>query len=441
MKRKSILTLCFVVLLAIILNYVAFFGLNVAGYEYGGTFGKNGIKKGIDLAGGSVITFQAIEKKADGSTTAIVPSSEDMTKLEGIFDARMQSQNYTEARISHGDDGKITVEIPEVTDTDSAAQLLGSTAKLTFNDADGNVVLDGGVDIKGASYEYGATDQAGSATHHIKVEFNDDARQKFADATRKAASRTDGGNYISIIMDDKEIQSPRVSKEINDTSCVITGQFTSETARLLANQIQSGSLPVDLEIAEKNKVGAELGPEALNMSLMAAAIGILLIMLFMIVMYRLPGVIASISLLIYVGIIGLIMGLFHFNLSLSGIAGIVLSIGMAVDANCIIFERTKEELRLGKTIRASVMAGFDKAFSAILDSNITTAITCVVLIMSKISTVTGFAWTLLIGVAISMFTAIFITKFLMKQLIGTGVENRTFFYNTNVKKGGTEANA
>ena len=442
MKNKSIATLTIVVLAALLLNYVAFFGINIGSFEYGGMFGNNGIKKGIDLAGGSVITFQAVEKDANGNKIGdIVPSNEDMTSLKGIFDLRMQAEGYTEARISSSDDGKITVEIPEMQDTDAAAELLGTTAKLTFNDADGNVILDAGTDLKSASYEFGATEQGTAATHHVKVEFNPDARQKFADATRAAAARvSEGKNYIAIVKDGEIVSQPSVSKEIDESSCVITGQFTADSARQLANQIQSGSLPVDLEIAGANKVGAELGPDALKNSIIAAAIGLLLIMIFMIVMYRLPGLIADISLLIYVGLMALIMGLFHFNLSLSGIAGIVLSIGMAVDADCIIFERVKEEMRLGKTIRASVMSGFDKAFSAIFDSNVTTIITCIVLILSKISTITGFAWTLGIGVILSMFTAIVITKFLMKQLLGIGIENRNLFCPAKAKKGGAEAN-
>ena len=193
-----------------------------------------------------------------------------------------------------------------------------------------------------------------------------------------------------------------------------------------------------MKVISQETVGAELGANALPTSLLAAAIGIILIMIFMVIMYRIPGLIADISLLIYVGLIGLAMGIFHVNLSLSGIAGIVLSIGMAVDADCIIFERMKEELKVGKTIRASVSAGFDKAFSAILDSNITTIISCVVLYISGIGAVTGFATTLGIGVILSMFTAIVITKFLLKQLVGIGIENRSLFYNAKAKKGGAE---
>ncbi len=431
MKKKSIVTLCFVVALAIILNYVAFIGFNIAGYSYDGAFGTQGIKRGIDIAGGSVITFQAQTEN---------PTEDQMQTVESIFQTRMTSAGYTEARISQGEAGKITVEIPSVTNTDEAAELLGNVAKLTFNDADGNVVLDGATDVKDASYQFGPTEQNGPSIHYIQIEFNPEAKDKFAEATRTAATKAaEGKNFISIQMDGTAISNPRVSEEINSNTCIISGGFESaEEAQMLANQIKSGNLPFDLAVISKDTVGAELGPNALKMSLIAAAIGILLIMIFMVVVYRLPGLIADISLLIYVGLIGLAMGAFHVNLSLSGIAGIVLSIGMAVDADCIIFERMKEELKLGKTIRASVASGFDKAFSAILDSNVTTIISCIVLYISGIGAVTGFATTLGIGVVLSMFTAIVITKFLLKQLVGIGIEKRSLFYSTKAKKGGAE---
>lgn len=430
MRKKSIITLCFVIALAIILNYVAFIGFNIAGYSYDGAFGEKGIKKGIDLAGGSVITFQA-------NTDS--PTDDQMKVVESIFQTRMTNAGYTEARISIGEAGKITVEIPSVTDTDEAAELLGNTAKLTFNDADGNVVLDGATDIKDASYQYGQVEQNGSSIPYVKVEFTAEGKEKFAEATATAAAAaSENKNYITIQMDDEIISSPTVSEEIDSDSCIISGSFTPETAETLANQIKSGQLPFDLTVISQETVGAELGPNALYTSLLAAAIGIILIMIFMVIMYRIPGLIADISLLIYVGLIGLALGVFHVNLSLPGIAGIVLSIGMAVDADCIIFERMKEELKLGKTIKASVSSGFDKAFSAILDSNITTIISCVVLYLSGIGTVTGFATTLGIGVILSMFTAIVITKFLLKQLVGIGIENRNLFYNAKAKKGGAE---
>lgn len=429
MKKKSIVTLGFVVIIALLLNYVAFFGYNIAGFKYDGVFDEEkGIKKGIDLAGGSVITFQA-----DTSN----PTEEQMNIVESIFQTRLTNAGYTEARISKSEGGKITVEIPSVFETDQAAELLGDVAKLTFRDADGNVILDGATDIKDASYQYGKTTETGTSQAYVKVEFNAEAKQKFAEATKAAAARSgEKKDYISIMMDETEVSSPSVSEEINSDSCIISGNFTPETAQDLANKIKSGQLPFNLNKVSQETVGAELGKDALPTSLLAAGIGVILIMLFMIFMYRIPGLIASLSLLIYVGLISLAMGLFRVNLSLSGIAGIVLSIGMAVDADCIIFERVKEEMKLGKTIKASVEAGFDKAFSAILDSNVTTIITCVVLYISGIGAVTGFAITLGIGVVLSMITAIWITKFLMKHVVRIGIKNRNLIYNT--KKGGAE---
>ena len=431
MKKRSIVTLCFCIALALILNYVAFLGFNISGYSWGGAFSDEGIKKGIDLAGGSVITFQA---ETEGE-----PTDEQMNIVEAIFQTRLNNAGYTESRISKSEGGKITVEIPSVYETGEAANLLGAMAKLTFRDADGNVILDGATDIKNASYQYGPTYENGPSQAFVQVEFSTDAQEKFATATRTAASLAgEGKNYIAIMMDDAVVSSPRVSEEINDDSCIITGDFTPETAQELANQIKSGQLPFNLTVANQETVGAELGANALPTSLMAAGIGIILIMLFMILVYRLPGFIACISLLFYVGIIALVLGAFHINLSLSGIAGIVLSIGMAVDADCIIFERMKEELRLGKSIKASVESGFNKAFSAILDSNVTTIISCVVLYLSGIGTVTGFAITLGIGVVLSMFTAIVVTKFLLKQLVNIGVKNRNTFYKVAKVKGGAE---
>lgn len=433
MKKKSIIILCFGVAIALILNYVAFLGFNIAGYSYGGMFDpEKGIRKGIDLAGGSVITFQADTDN---------PTDDQMNVVESIFQTRLTNAGYTEARISKGEGGKITVEIPSVFETDKAASLLGDVAKLTFVDADGNQILDGATDIKDASYKYGKTSEAGASQSYVQVEFNSEAKAKFAAATKAAAAKSaENKNYISIMMDETTVSSPRVSEEINSDSCIITGQFTPEEAQDLANKIKSGQLPFKLNVISQETVGAELGATALPTSLWAAAIGILLIMIFMVIMYRIPGLIADLSLLIYVGLIGLAFGIFHVNLSLSGIAGIVLSIGMAVDADCIIFERMKEELRLGKTIKASVDAGFNKAFSAILDSNVTTIISCVVLYLSGIGTVTGFATTLGIGVILSMFTAIVITKFFLKQLVNIGIKNRGCFYNAKkANKGGAEA--
>ena len=485
MKKKSIVILAVMVIIAILLNYVAFMGITIGEFRYDSLFGDNvfgnnaqtqevadeiaevetqeqteeaqqevsegeaeatddttaeetpdaqtqaveapkpvdngRIRKGIDLAGGSVISFEVDTQSENYSAELLTEANMDI--VESIFQTRLNAAGYTEARMSRGELGQITVEIPSVFDTDSAADLLGSTAKLMFVDADGNMVLDGATDIKDAKHMYGQINNMNSEDY-IEITLTSEAVAKFAAATEKAATAGEEKNYIAILMDNTIISAPRVNEKIESETCVISGEFTPETASELANQIKSGSLPFDLKVISQETIGAELGANALPTSLIAALIGIILIMLFMVFRYRVCGIMADIALLYYIGIIALVLGLFRINLSLSGIAGIVLSIGMAVDANVIIFERITEELRLGKTIKATVESGFHKAFSAILDSNITTIITCVVLYLSGIGTVRGFAITLGLGVVVSMLTAIIITKFLLKQLVYLNIKNR-----------------
>ena len=445
MKNKSIVTFCLLIIVAILLNLVAFFGLpGVFSDKFGGMFdAETGMRQGIDLAGGSVITFEAQAEN---------PTQEQMEAVRAVYETRLNGAGYTESRISVNEGGKVTIEIPNggapakegeksngttAADTDEAVELLSQVAKLTFRDADNNVVLNG-EDVKSAKSIYGQTSENSAQQYYVQVNFSSDGTKKFAEATGKAAAETEGRNIIQICMDENVVSAPSVAQRIDSDSCVITGNFTAEAASTLANQINSGNLPFEMKKITQETVGAELGQDALPKSLLAAGIGILFIMLFMIIRYRLPGVVACISLLIYVGLICLAIGVFRVNLSLSGIAGIVLSIGMAVDADCIIFERVKEELAIGKSIRASVESGFSKALSAIVDSNITTIITCVVLYMSGIGTVTGFATTLGIGVILSMFTAIVITKILMRNLVNMGVTNKNLFYKSKKVTGGAE---
>ena len=445
MKNKSIVTFCLLIIVAILLNLVAFFGLpGTFSDKFGGMFdAETGMRQGIDLAGGSVITFEAQAEN---------PTQEQMEAVRAVYETRLNGAGYTESRISVNEGGKVTIEIPNggapakegeksngttAADTDEAVELLSQVAKLTFRDADNNVVLNG-EDVKSAKSIYGQPSENSAQQYYVQVNFSSDGTKKFAEATGKAAAETEGRNIIQICMDENVVSAPSVAQRIDSDSCVITGNFTAEAASTLANQINSGNLPFEMKKITQETVGAELGQDALPKSLLAAGIGILLIMLFMIIRYRLPGAVACISLLIYVGLICLAIGVFRVNLSLSGIAGIVLSIGMAVDADCIIFERVKEELAIGKSIRASVESGFSKALSAIVDSNITTIITCVVLYMSGIGTVTGFATTLGIGVILSMFTAIVITKILMRNLVNMGVTNKNLFYKSKKVTGGAE---
>lgn len=218
-------------------------------------------------------------------------------------------------------------------------------------------------------------------------------------------------------MDDQVISSPSVSSEIDNDSCVISGSFTRDSAAELADLINAGQIPFSLKQVELRSVGPQLGADAMRTSLIAGLIGIALVMLFMLIVYRIPGLVASIALCFYMVIEALIFSLVRVNLSLPGIAGIILSIGMAVDANVIIFERVKEELKNGKTVKSAIDSGFKRAFTAILDSNITTLIACAVLFFLGTGTIVGFATTLGIGVIVSMFTALTVTHFLLNRML------------------------
>lgn len=416
MNSKCIAKFTIVLIIILALAYIAAFGVTVAGYSISPVLDKeNGIKRGLDLAGGSIIVFEA--------DTNDQVTEDDLNAVQAVLRNRLDSQGYYEATVSRQNNKRVRVEIPSVLDTEEAVSVLGATAKLTFTDKDGNVILEGGSDVKSATAAYEAVDSTGKKGNVVKLVLTDSGREKFAEATAKVSTYADGENYISIKLDEDVISSPRVSETINSNDCVITGDFDSESAKALAGQIQSGQLPFSLKVAELRSVGAQLGEKALSNSIFAGAIGLAIVILFMIIMYRLCGFIAGIALVGYVAIVALILGLIKVNLTLPGIAGIILTIGTAVDANVVIFERVKEELHNGKTIRAAVDAGFKRAFTAILDANVTTIIAAVVLYCFGTGTIKGFAVTLFIGTVVSMFTAIFVTRFLLRQLMGFNVKN------------------
>ena len=416
MNSKCIAKFTIVLIIILALAYIAAFGVTVAGYSISPVLDKeNGIKRGLDLAGGSIIVFEA--------DTNDQVTEDDLNAVQAVLRNRLDSQGYYEATVSRQNNKRVRVEIPSVLDTEEAVSVLGATAKLTFTDKDGNVILEGGSDVKSATAAYEAVDSTGKKGNVVKLVLTDSGREKFAEATAKVSTYADGENYISIKLDEDVISSPRVSETINSNDCVITGDFDSESAKVLAGQIQSGQLPFSLKVAELRSVGAQLGEKALSNSIFAGAIGLAIVILFMIIMYRLCGFIAGIALVGYVAIVALILGLIKVNLTLPGIAGIILTIGTAVDANVVIFERVKEELHNGKTIRAAVDAGFKRAFTAILDANVTTIIAAVVLYCFGTGTIKGFAVTLFIGTVVSMFTAIFVTRFLLRQLMGFNVKN------------------
>lgn len=379
----------------------------------------NGIRLGLDLVGGSRIVYEA--EIPDGYIQANL--ADDMNSVQKVIRQRLTDKGFTEATVTLTGDNRVTVEIPQITNPEEAVQTLGTTAQLTFIDADGKEWLTGS-DIKKATYGYGRpTGNEVTDVHYVQVQFTSEGQKKFAEATGNIAARTDGTNIMAIVMDNQVISSPSVSSQIDSDSCVISGSFTRDSASELADLINAGQIPFSLKQVELRSVGPQLGADAMRTSLIAGAIGIVLVMLFMLIVYRIPGLVASIALCFYMVIEALIFSLVRVNLSLPGIAGIILSIGMAVDANVIIFERVKEELKNGKTVKSAIDSGFKRAFTAILDSNITTLIACAVLFFLGTGTIVGFATTLGIGVIVSMFTALTVTHFLLNRMVDFRIRN------------------
>ncbi len=423
--KKSIASFVAVMLVIVLLGLAAVMGFSVGDTTViPSVFSAEGIRRGLDLVGGSSITYEAnLPENYD-----ITKLSSDMKTAQAMLRARLDAQGFTEANVALQGDRRITVEIPSIKNPEEAVQTLGKTAQLKFVDASGNEILSGS-DVKRASARFGATSQGGMEQNYVELEFNTAAVSKWAEATKNAAQQAATGmNFIAILMDDEVVETASVSSEyaatgINSETCIISGHFTAETAGELANLINIGQLPFTLSQDELRSVGPELGSNALHNSFYALVIGVILIAILMISLYRLPGFVSVIALGFFMVIEAIILAVFHINLSLPGIAGIVLSVGMAVDANVIIFERIKEELRAGKSVKASIDSGFKRAFTAILDSNITTLIAAVVLYGLGTGTVKGFALTLGMGVVVSMLTALTVTHFLLNRMVDFRIKN------------------
>ena len=374
-----------------------------AGPGYGSY--KN-IKQGLDLKGGVYIVYEA-DKEA--------PAEEEMNAAVSMLQQRVTYRGYYDAEVSKEGTNRIRVEIPGVDDAAAAAQEIGSAAKLTFRDEENNILVDG-TNVKDANKAYQNNQVV------VTLAFDSEGTKAFADATQANINKS-----IGIYMDDMLISSPKVQSAITDGNAVITGDFDAKSAEDLAAKIRAGSLPFSLNIINYNQTGARLGANSLSTSVKAGIIGIVLVLLFMLVMYRLPGFAADLALCIYVGIIMVLLSLFGITLTLPGVAGIILSVGMAVDANVIIFERTKEEIKLGKSVKTAVRNGFAKAFSAIFDGNITTIISCCVLLWLGTGPIKGFAQTLALGIIVSMFTALVVTRIILYSFINLGIKNPVLY--------------
>ncbi len=372
----------------------------------------NDIKLGLDLAGGVSITYQAVGEE---------PTSTDMA--DTVYKLQLRAQNYSnEAEVYQEGSNRINVDIPGVSDANEILQELGKPGSLTFQDQSGNVLLTG-MDVQSA--EAGIMGESNNREYVVSLTFTEEGAAKFAEATTERV-----GQIIYIIYDNEVVSNPVVRTAITGGQCSIEGMASYEEADILASTIRIGALPVELEEIRSNVVGAKLGQEAISTSLMAGAIGLGLVMLFMIITYGVPGVAASLALALYTSLIIFLLSVYKITLTLPGIAGIILSIGMAVDANVIIFARIREEMAAGKSVRSSMKDGFKKALSAIVDGNITTLIAAFVLWWRGSGTVRGFAQTLALGVVLSMFTALVITKVILGALYEVGLtDSRLYGYN------------
>ena len=410
-KRNAVLTILLTIVVAAVCLYTVLVGL---GPKHLGS-AKN-IELGLDLAGGVSVTYEVNEEN---------PSQTDMDDTR--YKLQLRVQNYsTESEVYQEGSNRLTVEIPGATNANEILEELGKPGDLSFQTEDGTEVLTG-ANIKSA--EAGTYDENGINNYVVSLTMDEAGKEAFADAT--AANI---GKPIYIYYDGQVVSAPTVQSAITEGECVIENMESYEEAEELASTIRIGALPLTLTEVQSNVVGARLGQDAIDTSLFAGAIGIVVIFLFMTILYRIPGLMSGFALLGYVILNLLAINGFNATLTLPGIAGVILAIGMAVDANVIIFTRIKEEINAGKTVINAIETGYHKALSAILDGNITTLIAAAVLWIKGSGTVKGFAQTLAIGIILSMFTALFVTKKLMMSAYNLGLKDEKFYGRAKVFK-------
>lgn len=439
-KNRGIAVLVLTVIITAFLCYTAAVGLGPTG-----TGSAKNINTGLDLSGGVSITYEAKEKN---------PGKEEMS--DTVYKMQKRVEQYsTEAQAYQEGDNRITVEIPGVTDADQILNDLGKPGSLCFiqqTDEDGNtnftagengyvlarsldeiresgsVVLEGTdvADAQGGAYQ---KDNGSSREYAVSLKLTDEGKKKFAEATEANV-----GKQIAIVYDNEVLSAPTVQEAITGGQAEINGMEDVEEAQNLASYIRIGSLSLELEELRSSVVAAQLGEEAISTSVAAGAIGLVIVILFMILVYRIPGLVAGIALILYTAIELITLNAFDITLTLPGIAGIILGIGMAVDANVIIYARIQEEIAEGSSVRAAIKAGFAKAFSAIFDGNITTLIASVVLMWLGSGTVKGFAYTLALGIVVSMFTALVISRLIVNALYAVGFQDEKFYGKAKQRK-------
>ena len=405
-----------VVVMALFLGLLTFTA--AIGFGPTGTGSAKNIITGLDLAGGVSITYTTV-----GDET---PSAEDMS--DTIYKPQQRVQQYsTEAQVYQEGDNRINIEIPGVSDANKILEELGKPGSLEFTLADGTEVLTG-MDVESAEAAV-SQDNMKNREYVVELVLTSEGASKFATATSENI-----GNQISIVYDGNIISAPRVESAITGGRAQITGMADQEEAERLASSIRIGSLSLELEELRSNVVGAQLGEEAISTSLTAGAIGLAIVIVFMAIVYLIPGVVAGISLLIYTALMLVMLNAFDITLTLPGIAGIILSIGMAVDANVIIYARIREEIAAGKSVQGAIQTGFQKALSAIVDGNITTLIAALVLGMMGTGSVKGFAQTLAMGIVLSMFTALVISRLLVNAFYALGLKDEKYYGKQKERK-------
>lgn len=414
-KKKGIITLILSVLALAAMTYVAVYGLDA-----GKTGSAANIRQGLDLAGGVSITYEVLGEEA--------PSQEDMD--DTIFKLQKRVEGYsTEAQVYQEGDDRINIEIPGVTDANAILEELGKPGSLVFLDKDGNEVLSG-TDVADAKAGY-QPNSMGNQEAVVSLSLTAEGTEKFAEATKAAYPNND---VIYIVYDNQVISAPAVQAEITDGNAVINGMASFEEAETLASTIRIGGLKLELQELRSNVVGAQLGSAAIKTSLQAGAIGMGIVIVFMIAVYWIPGVASALALCLYTAMMVLLLNGFDITLTLPGIAGIILSIGMAVDANVIIFARIREEIATGKTVKSSIKIGFQKALSAIVDGNVTTLIAAAVLGFMGTGPIKGFAQTLALGIVLSMFTALVVTRLILNAMFAIGLRDEKFYGRTKERK-------
>lgn len=414
MKTKKVILFVLIVIIVSLAVFTSIKGVDTERLKVENM--KDSIDLGLDLAGGVYVTLEA-QTDLQGAEL-----QKTMDQAVMVINKRIDGLGVAEPNIVKEGNKRIGIELAGVDNPQDAIDVIGKTAQLQFIDPDGEVVLSG-KNVKISEARYQKTEMG--ETPVVALEFDKEGSKIFADATKRLASER---GIIYIVLDGEVISAPTVEDSITDGKGIISGTFTIEEASNLANLIRAGALPVEMKTLQSRSIGPTLGLTAYDKSIKAGGIAILIIFLFMLIFYKIPGLVANIALAIYTLIVLYSMKFLGVKLTLPGIAGLILSIGMAVDANVLIFERIKEEIRNGKSIRASIDHGFKRALTSVLDSNITTLIAGLVLYYFGIGPIKGFGVTLILGIIASMITSIFITKYLLRLTVDMTNSNNTKLY-------------